>query len=145
MTSPSLSCLLHISFLSPLVCLHHRLAPPLTAGLISFSLHRGIIGALGCGYLADWLSRRAVIAISLVISYAAITLEFVALTNSVFFGGKFLNGFAVGALASVTVTYIGEVRSESPLLDSSFLYFLARGRVRGKRNPRAKRGIALSS
>lgn len=46
----------------------------------------------------------------LVITYAAITMEFVATTNGVFFGGKFLNGFAVGALASITVTYIGEVR-----------------------------------
>lgn len=36
-------------------------------------------------------------------------MEFVATTNAVFFGGKFLNGFAVGALASVTVSYIGEV------------------------------------
>lgn len=48
--------------------------------------------------------------IAIAISYAAITVEFVATTNAVFFGGKFLNGFAVGALASVPVTYIGEVR-----------------------------------
>ncbi|XPT04588.1 hypothetical protein M3J09_013664 [Ascochyta lentis] len=36
-------------------------------------------------------------------------MEFVATTPELFFGGKFLNGFVVGALASVTVTYIGEV------------------------------------
>ncbi|KAF4450770.1 MFS hexose transporter [Fusarium albosuccineum] len=36
-------------------------------------------------------------------------MEFVATTNELFFGGKFINGFAVGALASVTVSYIGEV------------------------------------
>jgi hypothetical protein len=36
-------------------------------------------------------------------------MEFVATTNALFFGGKFLNGFAIGALASVTVSYIGEV------------------------------------
>lgn len=40
-------------------------------------------------------------------------MEFVATTNELFFGGKFLNGFAIGALASVTVTYIGEVRTTS--------------------------------
>lgn len=45
----------------------------------------------------------------LVITFAAVTMEFVATTNELFFGGKFLNGFATGALASVTVTYIGEV------------------------------------
>ncbi|KAL3468062.1 major facilitator superfamily domain-containing protein [Aspergillus heterothallicus] len=33
-------------------------------------------------------------------------------TNEMFFGGKFLNGFALGALASVRVTYVGEI---SPL------------------------------
>ncbi|CAM1504268.1 Fc.00g018590.m01.CDS01 [Cosmosporella sp. VM-42] len=69
----------------------------------------GIVGALGCGAIADWLGRRMVIIICLVITYAAITMEFVATTNALFFGGKFLNGFAVGALASVTVSYIGEV------------------------------------
>lgn len=36
-------------------------------------------------------------------------MEFVATTNELFFGGKFVNGFAVGALASVTISYIGEV------------------------------------
>lgn len=70
---------------------------------------RGMVGALGCGAVADWLGRRAVIIICLVISYAGITMEFVATTNELFFGGKFLNGFAIGALSSVTVSYIGEV------------------------------------
>lgn len=37
-------------------------------------------------------------------------MEFVATTNPLFFGGKFLNGFAVGTLQAVTGTYIGEVR-----------------------------------
>ncbi|KAH7155180.1 general substrate transporter [Dactylonectria estremocensis] len=69
----------------------------------------GVIGALACGTIADWLGRRAVIIICLVIAYAAITMEFVATTNELFFGGKFLNGFSVGALASVTVSYIGEI------------------------------------
>lgn len=49
--------------------------------------------------------------ICFVIAYAAITMEFVATTNALFFGGKFLNGFSVGAIASITVTYIGEVRN----------------------------------
>lgn len=47
--------------------------------------------------------------IALGFSFVGITLEFVATTNEVFFGGKFINGFAIGALGSVTVTYIGEV------------------------------------
>lgn len=48
---------------------------------------------------------------ALVISFAAITLEFVAVKNEEFFGGKFLNGFAVGVLQAVAGTYIGEVMS----------------------------------
>ncbi|PSN59573.1 general substrate transporter [Corynespora cassiicola Philippines] len=68
-----------------------------------------IVGALGCGQIADWLGRRAVVMICLVISFVAITMEFVSTTNELFFGGKFLNGFATGALASVTVSYIGEI------------------------------------
>ncbi|KAF1967930.1 maltose permease MAL31 [Bimuria novae-zelandiae CBS 107.79] len=68
-----------------------------------------VVGALGCGQLADWLGRRAVIMSCLVMSFVAITMEFIATTNGVFFGGKFLNGFATGALSSVTVTYIGEI------------------------------------
>ncbi|KAF2186573.1 general substrate transporter [Zopfia rhizophila CBS 207.26] len=68
-----------------------------------------VVGALGCGQIADWLGRRAVVMISLVITFAAVTMEFVATTNELFFGGKFLNGFASGALASISVTYIGEI------------------------------------
>lgn len=40
-------------------------------------------------------------------------MEFVATTNALFFGGKFLNGFAVGILQAVTGTYVGEVRRHS--------------------------------
>lgn len=50
-----------------------------------------------------------VVMICLALSFVAIAMEFVATTNELFFGGKFLNGFLTGALASVTVTYIGEV------------------------------------
>lgn len=38
-------------------------------------------------------------------------MEFVATTDELFFGGKFLNGFAVGTLQAVTGSYIGEVGS----------------------------------
>ncbi|KAI6379171.1 hypothetical protein MCOR25_002047 [Pyricularia grisea] len=68
-----------------------------------------IIGALGGGALADLIGRQRVVMLALVITYAAVTLEFVSTTNAMFFGGKFLNGFAIGFLQSVTVTYIGEV------------------------------------
>ncbi|KAH6867513.1 general substrate transporter [Thelonectria olida] len=68
-----------------------------------------VIGALATGQVADWIGRRNTMVIALVISFAAITLEFVATTNEQFFGGKFLNGFAAGTLQAVSGTYIGEI------------------------------------
>ena len=50
-----------------------------------------------------------IVIMCLIVTFAAVTMEFVATTNGVFFGGKFLNGFVIGALASVAVTYIGEI------------------------------------
>ena len=68
-----------------------------------------VIGALISGQIADGIGRKVTIGCALLISMAGITLEFVATTNAMFFGGKFLNGFALGALASVPVTFVGEV------------------------------------
>ncbi|KAJ5698651.1 hypothetical protein N7462_000656 [Penicillium macrosclerotiorum] len=68
-----------------------------------------VVGALCSGQIADAIGRKLTIFIALLISVAAVTLEFRATTNEMFFGGKFLNGFAVGALASVPVTYVGEI------------------------------------
>ncbi|KAH8884155.1 MFS hexose transporter [Thozetella sp. PMI_491] len=72
-------------------------------------LASAIIGCFGGGALADLVGRKPVLIGAMVVSYAAITMEFVAVTNEVFFGGKFLNGFATGTIATVCVTYIGEV------------------------------------
>lgn len=41
--------------------------------------------------------------------FVAITLETVATTNELFFGGKFMAGFAIGAFVTNSMTYIGEV------------------------------------
>lgn len=46
---------------------------------------------------------------ALLVSFAAVTLELVAVTDAEFFGGKFLNGFAVGIIQATTSAYIGEV------------------------------------
>ncbi|OAA66461.1 General substrate transporter [Niveomyces insectorum RCEF 264] len=75
-------------------------------------LASNLVSSLVAGQVADKIGRRFTIMIALVISFAAVTLEMVATTNAMFFGGKFLNGFATGTLASVCVTYIGEI---SPL------------------------------
>ncbi|KAJ2896808.1 hypothetical protein MKZ38_005218 [Zalerion maritima] len=71
-----------------------------------------ILGTLSAGYLADKFGRKWTLISSLVITFAAVAMEFVALTNGLFFGGKFLNGYVSGIILTVAVTYIGEV---SPL------------------------------
>ena len=75
------------------------------------------IGALFCGEVSDWIGRRNTIVLALIVSFAAISLEMVATTNEMFFGGKFLNGFAVGTIQAVSSTYIGEVGQGNVLLE----------------------------
>lgn len=55
------------------------------------------------------IGRRNSLIGALVISFIAVTMEFVATTNELFFGGKFLNGFAVGTIQTVSGTYVGEI------------------------------------
>ena len=55
------------------------------------------------------IGRRYTIVCALTLSFVAITMEFVATTNPVFFGGKLINGIAVGTLQTIAGTYVGEV------------------------------------
>lgn len=68
-----------------------------------------IVGTLSGAAIADILGRKPTMMICLALSFVAITLEFVATTMGVFFGGKIINGVATGALASICTTYVGEV------------------------------------
>jgi SP family general alpha glucoside:H+ symporter-like MFS transporter len=68
-------------------------------------------GVLGAAAIADTIGRKWTMVGALVVSFAAITIEFVSTTNPVFFGGKFLNGFATGTIQAVMTAYIGEVFS----------------------------------
>lgn len=74
---------------------------------------RQVVGALGGAQIADWIGRKYTLMGAIAVSFVAITLEFIATTNPMFFGGKFLNGFAVGTIQTVAYTYIGEVRSHT--------------------------------
>ncbi|KAH8812998.1 putative maltose permease [Xylogone sp. PMI_703] len=75
-------------------------------------LASNLISSLIAGQVSDKIGRRYTIAIALLISFAAVTLEATAVSNEVFFAGKFLNGFVTGTLTSVSVSYIAEI---SPL------------------------------
>ncbi|KAK5199007.1 hypothetical protein LTR92_001478 [Exophiala xenobiotica] len=80
-----------------------------------------VVGALVSGQVSDWIGRRYTLVIALCISFAAISMEFVATTNELFFGGKFVNGFAVGTIQATAGTYIGEASSSTQLHSMKFL------------------------
>jgi SP family general alpha glucoside:H+ symporter-like MFS transporter len=60
-----------------------------------------------------------VYAIAFVFVLVGITVETIATTNAVFFAGKFINGFAVGAFGTIAVTYVAEVSVNSVPADIS--------------------------
>ncbi|KAF7556152.1 hypothetical protein G7Z17_g1632 [Cylindrodendrum hubeiense] len=68
-----------------------------------------VISSLISAELADWIGRKNVLIGSLLVSMAAVAVEFVATTNLVFFLGKLLNGVMVGGVATTMVSYIGEI------------------------------------
>ncbi|KAH6986603.1 MFS hexose transporter [Ilyonectria destructans] len=68
-----------------------------------------VLGSFGAGFIADRIGRKPTIAVAYAITFIGVTLEFIATTNSLFFAGKLLNGFAIGGLISVTFTYLGEI------------------------------------
>ncbi|KAH8649798.1 general substrate transporter [Xylariales sp. PMI_506] len=68
-----------------------------------------IIGSLAGASIADKFGRRPFLAACITISFAAIAIEFVAVTNATFFGGKLLNGFATAAVLSCAMAYLGEI------------------------------------
>lgn len=68
-----------------------------------------VFGCFASAAIADKIGRRYTIMIALVLSFVSITLEVIATTNQMFFGGKFLNGFAIGTFQTVSTAYLGEV------------------------------------
>jgi MFS family permease len=76
---------------------------------VVLTISRAIISSLIAAEAADMFGRKRTLMAALVISYVAVAIEFVATSNAVFFAGKFLNGFMVGTVATVMITYIGEV------------------------------------
>ncbi|KAH8647746.1 general substrate transporter [Xylariales sp. PMI_506] len=73
------------------------------------ALASAVIGSLSAGFLSDLFGRKRVLIVCVLLSYAAISLEFVATTNAMFFGGKLFNGFVTGTIAATCVAYMGEI------------------------------------
>jgi MFS family permease len=72
-----------------------------------------IVGCLCGAQIADWIGRRYTLMGAITVSFISVTMEFVATTNELFFGGKFLNGFVVGTIQTVSAAYVGEVSTRS--------------------------------
>nr|QFR37082.1 MFS transporter [Cyberlindnera americana] len=63
-------------------------------------------------YFSDIFGRRKILLVASMFSLPWITIQFVATSIELFFAGKFMNGFALGALSACCSTYISEI---SPL------------------------------
>jgi sugar porter (SP) family MFS transporter len=70
------------------------------------------IAFIVASYVADKIGKRRVLMAASLFSIPWITLEFVATTIEEFFIGKFMNGFALGALSACCAAYVSEM---SPL------------------------------
>ncbi|KAK0374078.1 MFS hexose transporter [Colletotrichum melonis] len=68
-----------------------------------------VVGSLGAGWVADRIGRKWTYFISYAFIFAGITCETVSTTNEIFFAGKFIAGFPIGAFITVSMTYIGEI------------------------------------
>ncbi len=72
-------------------------------------LYRAVVGSLTAAWVADKMGRRLTLGIALAVRLVSITLESTSISNPVFFGGRFMGGFATGAVNALCMTYIGEV------------------------------------
>ncbi|CAG9978431.1 unnamed protein product [Clonostachys byssicola] len=68
-----------------------------------------VIGALGSSWVADKIGRKYTLALDVLNVLVGITLETISTTNPVFFAGKLINGFSVGAFVTVSMAYVGEI------------------------------------
>ncbi|WYZ43296.1 hypothetical protein EsH8_VI_000995 [Colletotrichum jinshuiense] len=68
-----------------------------------------VVGSIGAGYVADRIGRKWTYFISYIFIFVGITLETISTTNEIFFAGKFIAGFPIGAFITVSMTYIGEI------------------------------------
>jgi hypothetical protein len=71
-----------------------------------------IISTMTASAFSDKFGRKYLMIAAILCSFAAIALEFVSVTNQIFFGGKIINGFATGIIWTIGMAYVGEV---SPL------------------------------
>ncbi|KAF6802561.1 MFS hexose transporter [Colletotrichum sojae] len=68
-----------------------------------------VVGSIGAGYVADRIGRKWTYFLSYIFIFVGITLETISTTNEIFFAGKFVAGFPIGAFITVSMTYIGEI------------------------------------
>lgn len=67
------------------------------------------IGTFLATYIGERIGRKYTLIGAILLSFVGVALEFVAVTNAMFFGGKFINGAVVGTTLTITMLYVGEV------------------------------------
>ena len=68
-----------------------------------------ILGSVVAGHLQDWLGRRAVFLLAVIVAAGGIAINFVASNAAQFLGGKIVTGFAIGLVLTTTQTYVSEI------------------------------------
>ncbi|OAP57753.1 hypothetical protein AYL99_08491 [Fonsecaea erecta] len=68
-----------------------------------------VMGALSAAWVGDKVGRRLALGFIFAVRLTAVTLEFIATTNDIFFAGRFLGGFSTGGTNSLCMAYIGEI------------------------------------
>ena len=68
-----------------------------------------LVGSVVAGHVQDWLGRRAVFLIAIIIAAGGIAVSFVSNNPAQFLGGKMVSGTAVGLLLTTTQTYVSEI------------------------------------
>lgn len=69
----------------------------------------GLIGALGCSYVAEWLGRKKAVLTSCVIMVLGGGLQSGSVQAGMFIFSRFLTGVGVGAVLCLTPLYQSEV------------------------------------
>ena len=68
-----------------------------------------LVGSVVAGLVQDWLGRRAVFLVAIIIAAGGIAVSFVSNNPAQFLGGKIVTGTAVGLLLTTTQTYVSEI------------------------------------
>lgn len=69
----------------------------------------GFFGAIGSGYMADWLGKKKTLAVGCAISVAAVFIQIFAAQPGVLMAGKLINGLSLGGFLTIPSSFAAEI------------------------------------